>query len=636
MRARNRESVVAYLRAISRRRPRMIALEDLHHADELTRDVVSALGPAAAGAPLFVLLCHRPGFEPPPGAVRLPLAEIPERDLQALLVASLHGREIGREVVERVLARAEGNPFYVEEMARHLLETDRSPASDDLPGTITALLQARLDTLSPAARSAAQLASVLGRSFPKELLVHLLGRRSRSDAILEELASRQLVLPATSGDELIFRHALTRDVAYGSVLLRRRASLHRRVARAVEDRYGAEPAAYLPMMAHHWEHAGDVVRARARYLDAGEAALARYAHGEAERLLRAHIALAPRPDKASIHARHQLGARVLRFLGRIEEALAEHERGLADARLAGDGPGEINHITATANVFLVQGRKREARALHEQALRMADAGGHRVNRAVCIANLAAIAKDLGDVVEAERLGWEAIAVQRELGDAHQLAIALNNLATLFDEQGRRDESLALAEESLAIFERAGERRLAGIVGANLAGVYLELGDGNRARAAFETSRRIAAEIGDVIAEGSALSGLASVEESCGNRSLAIARSRMALACAVRSGDVRLHAWVLSSLGAQEVDGDELEMAARHFEEAERLIERLSDPSLLARLRVFQGRLVLAQGRDPAPLLEEARRLAGEIGARPGSQIQDAIERLDAAARERSA
>jgi class 3 adenylate cyclase/tetratricopeptide (TPR) repeat protein len=342
--------------------PVIVVCEDLHWADAASVDMLVDLVGTVDEAPIVLVVTARPDrdtdgwrfithararFGDALGELRLePLSPEHSRQLVASLleIESLPG-----QVRRLILDKTDGNPFFLEEVVRALIDRgvivrqgDRWVAVDvtdvDLPDNVHALLVARIDRLTPDARRCLQLASVVGRTFTVSLLRRVIdGDATRQ---LGELEAHGLVTIAQTTPEIAytFRHALVQEVAYGRLLRRERQGVHRRVAAALEETHDREEAAAL--LAHHLDQAGDADRAVPYLLAAGRQALTRYANREAVALLtRVGEILADRQDDEGTRQRVEAG------LGRLQagltfvpagEELAFAEQLLPDAERLGD------------------------------------------------------------------------------------------------------------------------------------------------------------------------------------------------------------------------------------------------------------------------------------------------------------
>lgn len=306
VRARTVDAVRALLAALAVQRPVAVVLDDLHWADEATLELVAHLLVAVDEDGLGLVLGYR--SERDHGAWRLgELARqrVPHRyhevELRGLgreesrqLMASLAGNSVPAEVDDLLCRRAGGNPLFLEQGLRDLLERGLLRRADDgyslagdlatttIPWAVRETLQARLDRLEPGTREVVAVASVLGRTFTRPLIDQLLDGRPISDA-LSELQRRDLVVEVRRRPvaEYAFRHGLVQEVAYESLLEPHRRQLHQRVGEVLEATLGLECCDDLGLLGHHFAEAGDSARASRYLVRAGDEARRLYADAEA-------------------------------------------------------------------------------------------------------------------------------------------------------------------------------------------------------------------------------------------------------------------------------------------------------------------------------------------------------------------
>ncbi|MGD0394016.1 MAG: AAA family ATPase, partial [Acidimicrobiales bacterium] len=240
------EVLVNWVCAMSRRRPLVMLVEDLHWCDPTTIDTLTLLLIRLSEFPILLLLTARPEFEPPwEGAdlTVLRLEPLAENDVRELVHALAGGRRLPEPVVDRIVTSAAGIPLFVEEVERSVLESGllvgaggawvlASPLIGlEIPGTLQGSLLARLDALGPA-KSVAQLAAVIGRTFSLDLLVRVSGMDPTILAgFLDRVVASGLVRHESdqNDDGFIFKHVLVQEVAYESLLRRNRRTIHERV-----------------------------------------------------------------------------------------------------------------------------------------------------------------------------------------------------------------------------------------------------------------------------------------------------------------------------------------------------------------------------------------------------------------------
>ena len=279
-------ALAGLIAAISRRQPTVIVIEDVHWADEEGQEFLAFLIPALARKPVGFILTARMGGRPDwlsPQTATLQLEALGEDAAKSILGGLL---DTMRPAVRReILRRSQGNPLYLEELARSLSATVED-AVQSVPGTVQGLLQSRIDRLDPPARLAIQMASVLGPRFSVDLLHRMYALDpqpmsfEKALAILEEQAFVEL---AEAEGVRRFRHALMQEVAYGGILLRLRKVLHESAAQLGEEHYAAQLESEAPFFAHHYWEAGLPDRAAPHLFRAATNAAAQYDLPSAER-----------------------------------------------------------------------------------------------------------------------------------------------------------------------------------------------------------------------------------------------------------------------------------------------------------------------------------------------------------------
>jgi class 3 adenylate cyclase/tetratricopeptide (TPR) repeat protein len=277
-------------------RPGVLVVEDLHWLDASTLELLGVLIERAGGAPVVVVVTARPEFTVPwPDIDRLVLRALEPAQTAHMVELLAPERGLDPELVAQIVKRTDGVPLFVEELTKSVLEEQRgaSPgqSATPIPLTIQDSLTARLDRLG-AAKQVAQIASLLGRTFPHDLLCAVAPLEPAAlDRALTKLVDAGLVLPRGPARNATwsFKHALVRDAAYESMLRSTRRRQHAHVAEILErdylDRIEAE------VIASHCEQGGRTEPAVAHYARAAEQATRRSAHVEAIRHLHKAIEL---------------------------------------------------------------------------------------------------------------------------------------------------------------------------------------------------------------------------------------------------------------------------------------------------------------------------------------------------------
>lgn len=310
--------------------PLVLVVEDLHWVDASTLEFLTLLLEEIRALPVMLIATYRPEFQVPSGywnqRTQLGLSRLPQEEA-AILVSRLAGeREVPADVRQEIVARTDGIPLFLEELAKTVLETGWTHGKAGIPSTLSGSLAARLDGLG-AAKEVAQIASVIGRTFTLEVLAAIVP----FDAVtlrkrLDELIQAGLIHRSGLGhrSRLSFKHALVQDAAYASLLARDRQELHLKIARLLEadELEPTMPATAHPaagdndrmVLAYHWSEAvglrqpePESVRKAVFYrIAAGEHSLRMGAYKEAHSQLEAALRLVEKLPPGSERDRQEL------------------------------------------------------------------------------------------------------------------------------------------------------------------------------------------------------------------------------------------------------------------------------------------------------------------------------------------
>jgi class 3 adenylate cyclase/tetratricopeptide (TPR) repeat protein len=347
--------------AIAARQPIVILVEDLHWLDQASEEFLTFVVDVIATAPILVLCTYRPPYRPPFGdrsyIARVALQPLSADEAAALATAMLHTDVVPGEIRALVAAKAEGNPFFIEEVTKSLLEIGALVRVDGgyalgrpveeivIPDTIQDVIMARIDRLGDGPKRAIQVASVIGREFAVRLLQRAADLGDRVETLVGELRALELIYEKSGVPELayMFKHALTHDVAYGSLLVQRRQELHRIIGRATEELYADRLGEHLETLAYHYERAEEWPRAFDYLVKAGHKAVESFANREAIDFYRRALAVAVHVDPPPPVLREIYGGKGKAHFGVSEfpEAREAFEQALA---LAADDR-ERGHLT---------------------------------------------------------------------------------------------------------------------------------------------------------------------------------------------------------------------------------------------------------------------------------------------------
>jgi class 3 adenylate cyclase/tetratricopeptide (TPR) repeat protein/ABC-type transport system involved in cytochrome c biogenesis ATPase subunit len=308
-RRRTLAALLDQLEALARQQPILLSFEDVHWADATSLELLDLTVERVRQLPVLALITFRPEFEPPwvglPNVGTLPLGRLERNEVENMVARLAGGRALPAEVMKQIVAKTDGNPLFVEELTKAVLETGILVAEDGgyrlagplpplaIPDTLQDSLMARLDRLAPV-KEVSQIGAAIGREFSYSLVRALVGRDETAlKHALAQLEDAELVFRRGEPPEAVysFKHALVRDAAYESLLKSRRHQLHGQIARALEEKFPEVAASQPEIVAYHFTEAGLVDPAIDYWLKAGHLALSRSANAEAVKHLEQGIAL---------------------------------------------------------------------------------------------------------------------------------------------------------------------------------------------------------------------------------------------------------------------------------------------------------------------------------------------------------
>ena len=293
------DGIRALLLQESRRQPLVVAVEDLHWIDEQSEEVLKALIDVIASVPVLLILSCRPAYTHTLGERtyfnRLILSNLPPEDSATMIEGVLQVSHLPRELQELIDGKAEGNPFYIEEVTRSLTESgllkringtftlDHPVDEIRIPNTIQEVILSRIDRLEQREREALQFASVIGREFTARLLGRISDLESRLEEVLGDLQAIELIYQKDYFPELsyMFKHALIHDVAYSTLLRERQKSLHRLIGASIEEFYASRLAENYEVLAYHYSEGEEWGKALEYLVKAADKAAATFANRDA-------------------------------------------------------------------------------------------------------------------------------------------------------------------------------------------------------------------------------------------------------------------------------------------------------------------------------------------------------------------
>jgi tetratricopeptide (TPR) repeat protein len=278
------EAIRDLLVCASENKPVVFVVEDLHWIDSISQEFLNYLIDWLAGTHILLILLYRPEYTHQWGSKsfysKIGVDQLTTKSSAQLVQNILEGAEVVPELSELIVNRAGGNPLFVEELAHSLLENGsiqrkdhqyvltREASDIEVPDTIQGIIAARMDRIEESLKRIMQVASVIGREFAYRILQTIMGMREELKSSLINLQGLELIYEKSLFPELeyIFKHALTQEVAYNSLLQKRRKEIHEKIGNAIEKLYPERLEEYYELLAHHYTLSNNKEKALA-YLD---------------------------------------------------------------------------------------------------------------------------------------------------------------------------------------------------------------------------------------------------------------------------------------------------------------------------------------------------------------------------------
>jgi len=637
-------------KSLSSQQHLVLIMDDLHWIDPVSAELLLFLVTMVTSVPVvFVCAQRRQGADAPNDrlvrtqslissqTIRMRLERLTVAESEMLVKELLPLKDLPPRLVSAIVQRSEGNPYFIEEYVRMLidqghlhrdhdhweLETRLDLSNLPLPASLDTLIRSRIDALPPELKQVVEYGAIVGSPFEGRLLESIRGL-SNIQANFARLESRLIVQPAAEAGRWQFNHSLVETIAYNVMLKAQRRRMHRQVGEAIETRWSGSETEHAEELAYHFTRAGEGAKALTYLALAGERAAARYANEEALGYFeQAAQQLATLPSEA-VDLRFRVAAGlgdVYRALGRHVESKSALDVGLT---LAESTPLP-SHLKASLYRRLGETARRQGElgAAYEHLIRglmLLDEPATRAAQteaANLLNNLAWVHFSRGQLDQARQCCEESLAYAERAGALNELSAGENLLGGVYYSQNLWSSALQHTTRAMVLREQLGYTWGVAASLSNL-GILAQLaGQWNKAWSFFERSLALRQEIGDIEGVANAHNNLGTLARDQGKLDLARHHLRASLEIAIpfQLGVYVIHA----NLGLAQVfmwEGDR-DAARRAFDTSMHEAEALGAKDALAELLQIEAQILAAEGA-PAQALgvaERSARLAAEIGIR---------------------
>ena len=456
-------------------RPIILVVEDLHWIDKTSEEFLSYLIEWLENCHILLILLYRPEYTHTWGSksyyAKIGLTQLTSQSSAELIRAILYDCEIEPGLETLILNRSAGTPLYIEELTHSLLENGSiqreqnqcflaiEPKDIQIPDTIQGIIAARMDRLEDNTKRTMQVASVIGRDFAFRILQTITGRREELKSYLRNLQGLEFIYEKSLFPELeyIFKHALTQEVAYNSLLHKRKKEIHGKIGKAIEELYSERLEEFYEILAYHFVQAEGWEKAFLYLFKSGEKTRQAYANNEAIAFYTHAIEVSgrttPALDEEELLSVYEGRGLVWMLQTRLDDAIADFRTMLELARTTGNKKkvGEsLCHLTYSHFSKFSEDQVPFIEQYAQEALQLSQQIGDQKVFAKSLLNLGLMQQWRGNLPEADRKLEESMQICRREEYKDSLAQNLLWLNAQAYWQGNISRAIPFCQESLAV------------------------------------------------------------------------------------------------------------------------------------------------------------------------------------------
>ncbi|MDI6839364.1 MAG: tetratricopeptide repeat protein [bacterium] len=569
---------------ISKKCPLILVLEDLHWIDTASLDLLEFLLNGVISAPFLIISLFRSKKEGscvhlmecakkriPDNYVEINLTPLPEDDNNGLINNLLDIPSVPDSLKKLILDKSEGNPFYVEELIRSLIDYKVLREENglwqltidikeiDVPDTVHSVIASRIDKLDDNTKQVLQTASVIGHSFLYRVLKYASDATrgdisEELDKSLNLLEDRQFILKQILVElEYLFKHILTQEVAYNSLLKKRRIELHRRVGECTEVLFKDRLDDYYGLLSWHYFKGEDWQKALDYTEKAAKQARAIYANQQEIEYYTRILSVVGIEGKLIVDTELQISvlkerSKVYTLIGQTQPALVDIDEALLIANKTNNRKTEADCLTHKAIIFTALSKYEESLKLARSALDIYIELKCEKGKAESLNRIGIAYFHLGNSVEALNYFQQSLKISREICDRQNEAYSLNNIGAVYYNLGEYNEALNYFQQSLKIRPEIGDRQGEANCLNNIGIIYFNLSDYKGAFTYYQQSLKISQQIGDRVNEAMAFNNIGNIYDNLSNYKEALTCYQQSLMISQQIGNRAGEALAFNNIG----------------------------------------------------------------------------------------
>ena len=514
----------------------VVIFEDLHWLDDISSEILDDLIDGIDKHPILTCCVYRPEFHPnwQNSAFNklIKLKPLNSEECNLLIHNLLPDVELPPFLIEHLIIKSEGNPFYIEEVLRTLIEKDylelneeglyqisndlerTSIAKLNLPESIQGLIMSRIDYLDTPLKQVLQVASAIGRTFSLNLLKYLTNNNPNLEIILEQLLALNLLILEKNNDDYSFCHLLTQEVAYESLLNSQKRELHNNIAKYYEEK-DAGTNRYLELIAFHYDKGKNWQLAIEYLMRSSQKANNLFANNEAIiHLKRANEILEKYLSEeidSKLKVFYQL-AKIHTIIGKKEISLELYQQSLKLAINYRKTIWEAQFLLKIGDWKSKQGLFDEAFEYYKKSLKLYEEKENIEGLARIYINIGVVELFQGQLDEAIKELQKALKYAEKINDKHSLRMIWHNLGMCYEGKNQVEDAIEAYKQSLEYSLQLNHLRGQTATYMTLGIIFLDLNKIEKAEYYIKKSLELSRKTGDIMDQACALTGIGDLQK----------------------------------------------------------------------------------------------------------------------------
>ncbi len=609
-------AVATLLENITKEKPVLFIMDDIQWADATSLELINFLLPIVKKNNIAFYLSYRIGNiatikgllstvskEFNDYSVAVDLKNLATED-SSRLINNLIGEEIGKKLESYIIAKSGGNPFFIEEIVRRIVESGMLARKEEItdekiqiPGSIEAAVTSRIDSLNKEAKHLLKTASIIGRSFPKELLEEVIKEKEVYQHI-DELETSEFLVKIVKDNTVhyAFRHALFQEVTYNSLLKSERIIYHKVIAETVESKFKGKIDGYFAILAHHFHNCKNLKKAFEYSVKAGDEAAALYANEEALSYYNQALS-AVEDESAKVTILGKLGEIEL-LVGKMDEASKHfHEA----KELARDEFVRADIIEKISRILEIIGKIDESIEMMEKAIKVIEGSDTPALISLYYRLSNVLIESRAESKRALTLVDKGLEIAKKIGNEKLEAEGLRAKGHILWRLGKQEEALTILKESRRIYEKLKDVSVLPYLFLLIAAVHRAVGDVSVAIEYAKKVTDIAQKIGNKRVLAMAYNNLGAYYAFLGKYRDSIDFTEKNVVIRHQQGDKKGEAIGLMNIGVAYKYLGELEHVLDYYNKAKDLFESINDVRGIVRVYELLGDIFITTGKKESAL-----------------------------------